>query len=165
MTVRLVALGLVAWAAVLVGLWWAAYEPDPEPEVHRVKEQTEQANATGPFPQDPTDPSADHATSERPPTDGMGTRADLRRLVAEVFPDQVAEAFAIIECESGWDPSARSATDDTGLFQINDVHRQAGGVAEGLTVTDLMNPATNTRVARALFDQQGWTPWVCRKVL
>ena len=68
----------------------------------------------------------------------------------------------IVSCESGWNPAARSRTGDTGLFQINDIHRAPGGVAEGLTIEDLSDPATNVAIARKLYDAQGWQPWACQ---
>ena len=85
----------------------------------------------------------------------------LVALVVSTFPEDPETATRIVSCESRWDPAARSGTGDTGLFQINDIHRGAGGVAAGMSVSDLMDPVTNVRVARMLYDQSGWYPWVC----
>lgn len=94
-----------------------------------------------------------------PPILGDG---DLVALVRATFPEDPDTAVRIVSCESGWNPAAVSHTDDHGLFQIHaPVHLGPGGVAAGLTREDLHDPATNVRVARILFDQSGWYPWVC----
>lgn len=156
-----ITLGLTIWAAVLIGLWyWAA---DPEPEVTHVEEEARPAyTAAG---QLPADELAATATSLAPPQRETPVHLagpdGLEQLVAQAFPEDPETAMRIVSCESGWDPTARSRTGDTGLFQINDIHRAPGGVAAGLTVEDLKDPVTNVTVARALYDAQGWTPWAC----
>jgi hypothetical protein len=91
------------------------------------------------------------------------TAGGLEALVRDAFPEDWEQAFWIVTCESRWDPHARSATGDTGLFQINDIHRATGGAAEGLTIEDLQDPVVNVRVARKLYDESGWYPWVCAR--
>ena len=153
-----ITLGLTVWAAVLVGLWyWAA---DTEEAPHgQVEEATQpRYTAAGELPTDP--PTGDGATQRETPF-RLGGPDGLEQLVLRTFPEDPETAARIVSCESGWDPAARSATGDTGLFQINDIHRAPGGVAAGLSVEDLKDPVTNVTVARALYDAQGWTPWVC----
>lgn len=50
-----------------------------------------------------------------------------------------------------------NGTLDQGLFQINDVHwRRFNG-------KDRLDPFENARVAREIYDEQGWNPWVAKK--
>ncbi len=153
---------LVLWAALLIGGWYLAHEPDPEPEeAPSGQEQAgPQYTATGPWPTDPDATASPPATQREIPY-GLGGPGDLEQLVLNAFPEDPETAARIVSCESGWDPAARSRTGDTGLFQINDIHRAPGGVADGLTVDDLKDPNTNVQVARRLWEQSGWRPWVC----
>ena len=153
---------LVLWAALLIGAWYLAYEPDPEPEeAPSGQEQAgPQYTAAGPWPTDPDTAKNPPATQRQVPY-GLGEPGGLEQLVLNAFPEDPETAARIVSCESGWDPAARSRTGDTGLFQINDIHRAPGGVAEGLTVDDLKDPNTNVQVARRLWEQSGWQPWVC----
>lgn len=82
-----------------------------------------------------------------------------RSLVAKYFPaDQVDNALAIMQRESGGNPSAHNPgtaivpEDSWGLFQINlNAHPQmATGVTDG---------ETNIQYAWQLFQGQGWAPW------
>lgn len=116
------------------------------------------------LPIDPADTPPVTTTTTSPPTPSRYTPAGdptLVALVVATFPEDPDTALRIVACESGWNPTARSATNDSGLFQINDIHRSAHGVAAGLTVDDLYDPATNVRIARTLYDQSGWLPWSC----
>lgn len=156
-----ITLGLTIWAAVLIGLWYWAV--DPELEVTHVEEEARhpvipvnELTPAGPYPTTSTRPPEREAPV---PLAGPG---GLEQLVAGAFPEDPETAMRIVSCESGWNPAARSRTGDTGLFQINDIHRAPGGVAEGLTIADLSDPATNVAVARKLYNAQGWTPWVCQ---
>lgn len=154
---------LVLWAALLIGGWYLAYEPDPEPieEAPSGQEQAgPQYTAAGSWPTDPDTPPSDDPPERETPV-RLGGPGGLEQLVLDAFPEDPETAARIVSCESGWDPSARSRTGDTGLFQINDIHRAPGGVAEGLSVDDLKDPHTNVQVARRLWEQSGWQPWVC----
>jgi len=72
-------------------------------------------------------------------------------------------ALRIVECESKFDPSAVSATDDHGLWQINRVHMRPGGVAHDVG-DRIYDPVVNSQVARAVFDQAGgFSPWTCAR--
>ena len=85
-------------------------------------------------------------------------RTELERMVVEAFPEDPHTAMRIVTCESNWNPNAVSRTDDHGLFQINRIHLQPGGVGYGM---DPYDPKQNIQIARALYEQSGWYPWVC----
>ena len=157
-----ITIGLVAWAAILVGLWVWADTDDPErtPVVQTETPRQARYTSASELPHDPA-PHPSDAPQKRPAPVHLAGADGLEQLVADAFPEDPETAMRIVSCESGWNPEARSATGDTGLFQINDVHRRLGGYAEGLTIEELMDPATNVAVARRLYDAQGWHPWVC----
>lgn len=87
---------------------------------------------------------------------GGGPPSDLAEEV-ERFDWPVAEALSVAFCESAWRASTVSLTGDYGYFGINAVH--AGRVAGDLS--RLLDPATNVRVANALYVEQGrtWYDW------
>lgn len=91
------------------------------------------------------------------------SRVELERLVVDTFPENPGMALRIVECESRFDPTAVSVTDDHGLWQINRVHMRPGGAAHG--VSDLIyDPVVNSRIARAVFDEAGgFSPWTCAR--
>lgn len=81
------------------------------------------------------------------------------------FPDRYDDARHVAWCESRLDPTAVSRDGSNhGLFQINRVHRATFERVTGQPWdTGIYEPAHNTRFARWLYDQQGWTPWrTCR---
>jgi hypothetical protein len=110
-------------------------------------------SSTGTWPVDPCCETTVETVQVKPVP-----RTELERLVAAAFPEDVATAFRIVECESRWDPSAVSPTNDHGLFQINAIHLQPGGAGYGM---DPYNPVENITIARRLYDESGWRPWVC----
>jgi hypothetical protein len=68
----------------------------------------------------------------------------------------------VVECESGRRPGVqpknKNGTKDTGLAQINDVHKEQ--VEEnGWTTEDLKDPKVNLNFAYQLYREQGWRPW------
>jgi len=158
-----ITLGLALWAAVLIGLWAWAADTETETTDGQV-EETRQARYTSagwlPVDELAATPTSSPSPKRETPVHLAGPDG-LEQLVAEAFPEDPETAMRIVSCESGWDPAARSRTGDTGLFQINDIHRAPGGVAEGLTIDDLSDPATNVAIARKLYDTQGWQPWAC----
>lgn len=183
---RWVTLGLILWAIILGVLWWSVTDPELEdtdngqgtehtwsPEEELPTSGPEQAAGDAVAGRETANGVADHGPGGGPggpggpepgstsTTESVEPRTVLIRMVEWMFPEDPMTALAIVGCESAWNPTARSATGDTGLFQINDIHRSPGGVAEGMTVEDLQDPATNVLVARRLFDQSGWAPWVC----
>ena len=90
------------------------------------------------------------------------TRERITQLITLTFREDVRQALEIVECESNLDPLAynphnQNGSVDRGLFQINSVHDER--LAElGL---DPLNIEDNVAYARMLYDEQGWTPWVC----
>ena len=91
------------------------------------------------------------------------SRVELERLVVDTFPENPQLALRIVECESKFDPTAVSVTDDHGLWQINRVHMRPGGVAHGIG-DRIYDPVVNSQVARAVFDGAGgFSPWTCSR--
>lgn len=76
------------------------------------------------------------------------------------FPEVYDKAVRVATCESGLDPSAVSPTNDHGLFQINYVHRSRVE-SMGYSWSQIYDPYVNSRVARSLYNESGWRPWVC----
>lgn len=64
-------------------------------------------------------------------------------------------ALAVMHAESGCNTASISRTCDHGLMQINCVH---GDMVNG-DLSKLHDPATNLRVAYALYKANGWRPW------
>lgn len=81
------------------------------------------------------------------------------------FGDRAQEAERIVQCESEMNPHAVSPTNDHGLFQINAVHRGDFERVTGQPWSMVYDPYWNSHYAKWLYDQQGWGPWTCRKVL
>jgi hypothetical protein len=83
--------------------------------------------------------------------------------IANTFRDNANDALAVAQCESGLDAGAVS-NGNYGLFQINAVHK--GLVASmGYSWDQILDPGVNTAVAKRLYDEQGWGPWSCKRVL
>lgn len=97
-------------------------------------------------------------------TDGGSTVVDL---INKYFPAEAEAATAIAKCESGLRSNAlgtnTNGTQDHGVFQINSVH--FGKIKADNKKEWLMNPENNIKLARQIYDRQGWSPWVCKKVL
>lgn len=82
--------------------------------------------------------------------------------IVEVFGDDADRAIWVAKCESGLKASAindqnRNGTVDYGVFQVNSVHIKTYGT--GFT----KSWKENVDVAKKIFDQQGFKPWVCAK--
>jgi hypothetical protein len=69
----------------------------------------------------------------------------------------VDEACSVSWCESRWQPWAFNAG-NYGYFQVNAVH----GARVDWNLDALFDPATNVRVAYAIWRDGGWGPWACR---
>lgn len=87
---------------------------------------------------------------------------NVKTLIRQTFPEEPYTAIAIATCESGLRPDAhnkhnRDGTTDGGLWQINDVHNEQ---LDRLGLSK-WNPEDATRYARMLYEEQGWSPWVC----
>jgi len=87
----------------------------------------------------------------------------VEEIIREVFGPHAESAIRVARCESGLNPAAISkGGGNWGLFQINTAHRSR--VARmGFQWEDLLDPAVNSIVAKAIFDEQGWRPWGCRR--
>lgn len=83
-----------------------------------------------------------------------GNCAAYEPLVAQ-YGWNVHIAMAIMQAESGCNPTATSPTCDHGLMQINCVHAAAVGGNLAL----LNDPATNVRVAYQVYQGAGWSAW------
>lgn len=95
-----------------------------------------------------------------------GAACSPQESISMLFGHEAGNATKVAHCESRMDPNAVSPTNDHGLFQINAVHRaQFEAVTGEPWVTHRYSPFQNTNYAKWLYDQQGWGPWVCKKVL
>lgn len=88
---------------------------------------------------------------------GMGSNVEQwRGLVAAYFGSEVERALCVVAWESGGNPGAASPTNDHGLFQI---HAPLWTDHYGVSITQLYDPETNTRLAKSIRDTQGWIAW------
>lgn len=76
--------------------------------------------------------------------------------IREVFGKNADDAIKVFSCESGLkskcnDGLNKNGSVDCGVGQINTVH--------GINRKWLLKPEINIRVAKQLFDEQGWNPW------
>jgi hypothetical protein len=86
----------------------------------------------------------------------------IPEMIRAVFGSRSGEALRVANCESNYDPDARSAS-YIGVFQIHQrIHgwriRKVGG-------KDLNDPMTNVLVAHSLMEDKGWGPWTCARML
>ena len=82
------------------------------------------------------------------------------------FQEHTSDALKVANCESSMNPGAVSpGGGNHGLFQINSVHRAAFEQRTGESFSKVYDPWWNTMYARMLFDDQGWGPWSCKRVL
>ena len=91
---------------------------------------------------------------------------DLKSLVTKYFPDCPDLAWQVVLKESGANPNAINTkningTIDRGLFQINSVHLWR----VNNDYNSLLDPETNIKIARDIYKEQGWCPWVAAKKL
>lgn len=85
-------------------------------------------------------------------------------------PAQHAEAQSVVGCESRWDPTAVSPTNDHGLFQIHGGSSTWQGWpatferVTGQPWSAVYEPFWNARFARFLYDDAGgtWRHWTCQ---
>ncbi|MFA7265283.1 MAG: hypothetical protein WC054_03125 [Candidatus Nanopelagicales bacterium] len=102
------------------------------------------------------------------------SQKELLALVKKTFPaDQVGNAMAVAQCESGQRSIVGSTnsngTTDWGVFQLNDGGTLQGslrrvGVSFGSTraaQVAALDPVTNVKAAGAIYRDRGWAPWVC----
>jgi hypothetical protein len=86
-----------------------------------------------------------------------------QQYIAQVFGPAGDEAVRVAECESGLNPTAVSpGGGNHGLFQINNVHRSTFEQVTGVPWSERYDVGANTRFAKWLYDQEGWSPWTCQ---
>jgi soluble lytic murein transglycosylase-like protein len=84
--------------------------------------------------------------------------------IRKVFGKDAKLAEAIFRAESGLNCNAVSYTGDIGIAQINAKFHAKRALANGMN-GNLMDCTTNLLVAKQIFDEQGWTPWVVYNTL
>jgi len=90
---------------------------------------------------------------------GMGNNVEQWRLLVTTYfgPDLVPTALCLISYESGGNPDAKNPTSSArGLFQL------LGSLWApyfGVTLDQLYDPGTNVRLARQVYELQGWGAW------
>ena len=83
-------------------------------------------------------------------------------MIRDEFGDHAGDALRVAQCESRFDPQAFYAG-AVGVFQIMaSAHDWRVKKVKGRKLTDAR---TNIRVARHLFDEQGWRPWTCARIV
>jgi hypothetical protein len=84
--------------------------------------------------------------------------------IGHVFGPEVAPAATrVARCESSLNPAAMSpGGGNHGLFQINNVHRDAWQRVTGVSWSFRYDPYFNSVYAKHLYDAQGWRPWTCK---
>jgi hypothetical protein len=88
----------------------------------------------------------------------------IEGMIEREFGKHADDALRIAFCESRFDPNDVSSAGAVGVFQIRppDHGWRVKKVKDG---KDLFDPQTNVRVARHIFDHQGWRPWVCARIV
>lgn len=94
------------------------------------------------------------------PEPSLSDKQEVMSYILEVFGDDADRAIWIAKCESGLrkdaiNPNNPNGTTDYGVFQINSVHLKKRG---DKFTNDWRE---NVRVAKKIFDEQGFRPWVC----
>ena len=113
---------------------------------------------------------------DKPWTDGEmrygglnAKQADAVTVIAEIFGEaEFDHAVRVAWCESRLSPDAvngngnRNKTVDRGLFMLND-----GGTMQRLDVNsrEAFDAREATKAALVLFQDRGWQPWVCAKLI
>ena len=88
----------------------------------------------------------------------------IKDMIEQAFGKHADEALRIAFCESRFDTNDVSSAGAVGVFQIrpSDHGWRVKKVKDG---KDLFDPWTNVRVARHIYDHQGWGPWVCARIV
>jgi len=106
----------------------------------------------------PVQSATARGTSEHATGDLTG---DQWGAIRDAFPaGEEWTASRIMLCESGGDATEVGAAGERGLMQIHPIHRPL--IADlGYTWDQMFDADANMEVARALYDQSGWSPWSC----
>lgn len=88
------------------------------------------------------------------------TPVTIEDKIRATFPEDPDMAVRIAKCESGMRANAfngknRNGSWDAGVMQINSIH--------GYSKEYLFDVDNNLKVARKLYNRQGWRPWVCAR--
>ena len=86
----------------------------------------------------------------------------LERVESEFGQEMALKVFAVIQCESNWNPDAintanKNKSFDAGLWQINSTHK--------ITNACKLDVNCSTDYAIELIKKQGLKPWTCAKIL
>ena len=73
----------------------------------------------------------------------------------------INEAFAVVDCESGWDPLAVSWAGARGLMQLMSVHAWRFARRGWDYWVDVFVPERNVAIGYELWLEQGWGIWSC----
>ena len=98
------------------------------------------------------------------PSASLSDKEEVMDYILEVFGKDADRAIWMAKCESGlrknaYNGSNSNGTADYGVFQINSVHQKRFG--QGYMV----DWKENVRVAKKIFDEQGFYPWTCGKAI
>jgi hypothetical protein len=88
----------------------------------------------------------------------------IEAMIEQEFGKHADEALRIAYCESRFNPHDVSSAGAVGVFQIRPVDHgwRLKKIKDG---KDLFDPWTNVRVAHHIYEHQGWSPWVCARMI
>lgn len=134
-----------------------AVEPDNQTALEGVGESSSSAV----MPVTIATPSASLAT----PSAQLSDKEEVMAYILEVFKDDAADAITMLrKCENSEFSKTHvnqnaNGSKDYSPMQINDIHVKRFG--DGFT----KDWKENVRVAKQIFDEQGWSPWSCSRVI
>lgn len=88
------------------------------------------------------------------------TKEKIEQEIRKTFPETPGIAVAVARCESGLNIEITGPTSDEGLFQIHRPTWHQRAIELGLE-DYATNPHHNLKMARHVYEQQGWNGWVC----
>lgn len=157
---------VAVWLAVVVAVSpveWLTGQLETSDLTPEMLAEYHQRATPAPF-REPTAPPAQPAppvVADPPPSMDRGMGSDVERwrpLVADHFDaGQVDTMMCIMAHESGGNPNAKNPRSSArGLFQIL---ASLWAPHFGVSYDDLYDPGVNVRLARAIYDQQGYRAW------
>lgn len=104
-------------------------------------------------------PSETPVQTNSNPSFPIYTKDEIKAKICEVFGSECSNALIIALKESGYTQYAVSKTGDYGVFQLNCrwQKKRVGG-----DCTRFFDVDTNIRVAKQIFNEQGWNPWTTK---